>query len=388
MKPSKLWYLAQGSVGVVQWVSVSLLLAPIIIQNTGSGGLMGMVIAIIGGFGISAPFIGKLADSYALHRPLQKTALVAHLLALVLLYFSGNGALLYYVIGGLIGFGTVTLMLLNPTFVLSSSHNQQQEGKGLARLYQSQFVGVILAALLVAGLQSLGFTVHTQLIALMSLTGGILVILIVFPPEQVTQMESEQAKVATQASTNAPWWLFLLAVFFSMFLSANLLEMGPVLLEKLFAVQTSSSAIGMAGSALLSIVLLEPAGRWIQRSGPFKVWSCALAAYMVVGVALYLMIGHKVQSFLPVLFMVLLMQACSWSDMSVPAIAARLSPLTPALTQGTLMFAIAGGFAAGTMMAGVSIDQFGFGSVITFSTISMFVSLMFAGALAIKLARR
>lgn len=145
MKPSKLWYLAQGSVGVVQWVSVSLLLAPIIIQNTGSGGLMGMVIAIIGGFGISAPFIGKLADSYALHRPLQKIALMAHLLALVLLYFSGNGAFLYYVIGGLIGFGTVTLMLLNPTFVLSSSQNQQQEGKGLARLYQSQFVGVIFS---------------------------------------------------------------------------------------------------------------------------------------------------------------------------------------------------------------------------------------------------
>ncbi|MEH6589812.1 MAG: hypothetical protein V7746_06145 [Halioglobus sp.] len=51
MKVFRPWYITQMSVGVVQWVTISLLLTPLIIERTSSGELMGSVMALIGGYG-------------------------------------------------------------------------------------------------------------------------------------------------------------------------------------------------------------------------------------------------------------------------------------------------------------------------------------------------
>ncbi len=76
---------------------------------------------------------------------------------------------------------------------------------------------------------------------------------------------------------------FCLAVFFSMFLSSNLMELGPLLIKEVYQVNIGNSALGMAISAIISIFMLESAGRWMQRSGPFKVWYAAQVIYLIVG---------------------------------------------------------------------------------------------------------
>jgi predicted MFS family arabinose efflux permease len=75
------------------------------------------------------------------------------------------------------------------------------------------------------------------------------------------------------------------------------------------------------------------------------------------------------------------MQAMSWNDMIIPAIAGRLSPNSPALTQGLLMLCMAGGFGIGAMLAGMSIDKFGYASVFTLSLGGIVVALVCIAAL-------
>ncbi|MGR5537023.1 hypothetical protein ACPV5M_26825, partial [Vibrio mediterranei] len=118
-----------------------------------------------------------------------------------------------------------------------------------------------------------------QLLILMSLVIIVLCLVSVCPPPPIetdkSYFEGAEKKLGNETTSQqgaAPWFLFLLAVFFSMFLSSNLMELGPLLIKEVYQVNIGNSALGMAISAIISIFMLESAGRWMQRSGPFKVW--------------------------------------------------------------------------------------------------------------------
>ncbi|GAL32849.1 hypothetical protein JCM19240_6281 [Vibrio maritimus] len=165
-----------------------------------------------------------------------------------------------------------------------------------------------------------------------------------------------------------------------MFTASNLMETGPIIIKEVFNVDLGHSAFGLAGSAVLTMLLLEPAGRLAEKSSPYIIWMVSLACYAVTSIGLWLAIGTNVPSLVPILLIVLLMQAISWFDMVIPAIAEELSPSSPALTQGILMFAMAIGFGVGTYIAGQLIDAGGFVSVVDYCAASIIVTLVFAFA--------
>ena len=173
--------------------------------------------------------------------------------------------------------------------------------------------------------------------------------------------------------------VFLSAVFISMFTASNLIETGPVIIQQVFGVELGQTAFGLAGSAVLTMFLLEAAGRWAEKSGPYSVWTTAAVCYGVSAIGLWLAVGHNVPSLLPILLIVLLMQAVSWFDMVIPAIAEHLSPVTPALTQGFLMFAMAIGFGTGTFIAGQLIEVSGFVAVVNFCAAAWVVTMILVG---------
>ncbi|WP_394152126.1 MFS transporter [Vibrio maritimus] len=381
MNGVRLWHFAQASLGIVQWVGIAILINPIIIERTASGALLGQVMALIGGAGLLAPLIGGIADKYSCHRMMQRMALFTHFIALLILYFAETSTTIYWTVGALIGIGSVALLVLNPTFVIASSKNQKEEGRGLANLYQCQFFGIVVTGLLVALANYLSVSTDNQLLILMGLVLIVLTMVTITPPPKVEvtsgteHASSELEHKSTSAKKALPWFLFLLAVFFSMFLSSNLMELGPLLIKEVYKVEIGNSALGMAVSAVISIFMLESAGRWMQKSGPFKVWYAAQAAYLVVGSLFWVTSGHDVGAVLPIALLVVLMQAMSWNDMIIPAIAGRLSPNSPALTQGLLMLCMAGGFGVGAMLAGLSIDKFGYASVFTLSLVGILIAL-------------
>ncbi|MBY6196577.1 MFS transporter [Vibrio hangzhouensis] len=394
MNGIRLWHFAQASLGIVQWVGIAILLNPIIIERTSSGALLGQVMALIGGAGLLAPLIGGVADKYSCHRVLQRMALFTHFIALLILYFAATTPAIYWLVGALIGLGSVALLVLNPTFVIASSKNQNDEGRGLASLYQCQFFGVVVTGLLIAAADALQVSSDDQLLILMALVLVVLCLVSVAPPPKVSVDNSEHIEAehylnqkSDIVKSTAPWFLFLLAVFFSMFLSSNLMELGPLLIKEVYAVDIGNSALGMAISAVISIFMLESAGRWMQRRGPFMVWYTAQGFYLIVGGLFWITAGQDVPAILPIALLVVLMQAMSWNDMIIPSIAGRLSPSSPALTQGLLMLCMAGGFGVGAMLAGLSIDMFGYASVFTLSLGGIIVALACIAGLTVYTKR-
>ncbi|MDA0109572.1 MFS transporter [Vibrio sp. La 4.2.2] len=385
MKTLKPWYIAQMSNGVVQWAGIALMLTPLIIERTGSGSLMGSVMSLIGLFGISAPLIGWLADKYGIHRQMQKVALLSHLLSLVLLYFAQTETYTYLLVGLTIGIGTVSQLVLNPTFVLNSLPENEQ-ARGLSRLFQFQFLGVVIAGSLLGVVSLLGWTSEQKLLMLMTLVCVSIVTVFIAPPPKVKVPEVEQQsddESLTEKSnkrTSIAFVMFLATVFISMFTASNLMETGPIIIKEVFNVDLGHSAFGLAGSAVLTMILLEPAGRLAEKSSPYLIWMASLACYAVTSIGLWLAIGTNIPSLVPILLIVLLMQAISWFDMVIPAIAEELSPSTPALTQGILMFAMAIGFGVGTYIAGQLIDVEGFVSVVDYCAASIVVTLVLAFA--------
>ncbi|MEE1673752.1 MFS transporter [Agarivorans aestuarii] len=393
MKTVKPWYVAQMSIGVVQWVAIALLLAPLIIERTGSGALMGSVMSLIGIFGISAPLIGWLADKYAIHRQLQKVALFSHLLSLILLYFATTQSYMYLLVGLSIGIGTVSQLVLNPTFVLNALP-AKLHSRGLSRLFQFQFLGIVIAGSLLGLVSLFNWTSEQQLQLLMALVSISIVTVFIAPPPKISQSkELEQAADETNKEetltpkNKAAFCAFLVTIFLSMFTSTNLMETGPLIIKQVFSVNLGHSAFGLAISAILTIILLEPAGRWADKSGPYVVWITGLSCYAITAIGLWLAVGTQVPSALPVLLIVLLMQAISWFDMVIPAIAEQLSPYSPALTQGILLFAMSFGFGSGALIAGELIDSDGFVAIVEFCAMSMLITLAIA-ALTLGLKRR
>ena len=384
MKIFKPWYLAQMSIGVVQWVGIALMLTPLIIERTGSGALMGTVMSVIGLFGICAPLIGWLADRFSIHREMQKVALFSHLASLILLYFASTQAYLYVLVGLAIGIGTVTQLVLNPAFVLNALPEESQS-RGLSRLFQLQFIGIVIAGSLLGIVSLLGWSSEQKLLILMALVSiSIITVFIAPPPRIQVDVDTQEASGDSQedhsaTSRNAmPFVLFLATVFISMFTSSNLMETGPIIIKEVFSVDLGHSAFGLAASAVLTIVLLEPAGRCAEKFGPYVIWIVALLSYCVTAIGLWLAVGSSIPSLVPILLIMLLMQAISWFDMAIPAIADSLSPSSPALTQGLLLFAMAGGFGIGTFIAGQLIETDGFVSVINYCAGSIVLTLIIA----------
>ncbi|MGF1775439.1 MFS transporter [Vibrio nomapromontoriensis] len=392
MKAFKPWYIAQMSNGVVQWVGIALLLTPLIIERTGSGALMGSVMSLLGLFGISAPLIGWVADKYNIHRQMQKAALFSHLLSLILLYYAQDNAVIYLLVGLTIGIGTVSQLVLNPTFVLNSLPADLQT-RGLSRLYQFQFFGVVIAGALLGTVSLFGWTSEQQLLLMMALVCVSIVSVFIAPPPKIavdTETQSEQtskdSRSKNKSSRTAIAFVFFLAtVFVSMFTASNLMESGPIIIKEVFNVDLGHSAFGLAGSAIITILLLEPAGRLAEKSSPYLIWMISLCCYAITSIGLWLAVGSGISSLVPILLIVLLMQAISWFDMAIPAIADELSPSTPALTQGILMFAMAIGFGVGTYIAGQLIDSNGFVAVVDYCAASIIATLVLAfGTLIFK----
>jgi predicted MFS family arabinose efflux permease len=68
----------------------------------------------------------------------------------------------------------------------------------------------------------------------------------------------------------------------------------------------------------------------------------------------------------------------SMVDMVKPAIVSKVTTLSPAATQGFLLFAIAGGYAVGTSLGGVVSEVAGMASLFMFVAVSAAVALAFA----------
>jgi predicted MFS family arabinose efflux permease len=104
-----------------------------------------------------------------------------------------------------------------------------------------------------------------------------------------------------------------------------------------------------------------------------------LLGYALVGTLLFVFTEIPAHFFwLPLVLHLVFMQALSLVDMVKPALVVKATSLSPAVTQGCLLFAIAGGYAVGTYSGGLVADLVSLDAVFVMVAGAGFMSLVLA----------
>lgn len=385
MKKSNLWQFSQASMGIVQWIGVAIIIAPVILSRTGSAILVGQVMLILGLIGLVAPLLGALADRFSWHRQLHFFALACHCLALLILLGAGQTVWHYWLIAILVGLGSNLILILNPTFALKLHTQPAMQTRALKRLFQLQMLGVTIAGVTVGILNHFGLSQTVQIVALIVLDFALLILVAIAPPAaiQIKPVHNETEAPTTRKPSAAIWFGFVLCVSLSMFIGSNMVEFGPVIIEQAFGVSVASSAFGMAIAAMITLVSLAPAGKWMEKRGPQALWLVTIFINLLVAVVMWGMYGNHVVAIMPLSLILLSIINGAWNDISIAALADQISPYSPATSQGYMAAAVSLGFSIGTYCVGVLIDAGNIVGVMNFLLLSGVVitalSLMIIG---------
>lgn len=373
------WYAAAFMFGAIQLIALPLLIPSHILEVTGSMVHTGAALSFVGLSGFIAPLIGSTVDRLKLHSAAQKASLMSYAFAMALFAFI-PATWAMYLATFLVGLGSITLMTVNPTFIVAAGFDKAQEALRLTRMNQSIFVGAIVMGTILAVAEGISTTLNFGIVSVLSIVAMIVVSIdgkvaaqrIVSEPQQDVGSEDK-------GHWNLTFVTFLLAVFIAMLASSNQVAQGPNLFESLFDIDKSATALLLSISSVISLLTLDIAGRALGKFGAGKVWAIGLVGYIVVGTVLSnLVTGTTEYFYLPLVMHLVFMQCLSMVDMVKPAIVAKVTTLSPAVTQGFLLFAIAGGYAAGTSLGGVVGEVAGMASLFSFVALAAAVALAFA----------
>ncbi|MCG9662846.1 Major Facilitator Superfamily protein [Vibrio mediterranei] len=373
------WYAAAFMFGAVQLVALPILIPSHIFEVTGSMAHTGAALAFVGLSGFVAPIIGSVIDRLRAHALAQKLALLSHVVAMVIFAFVPQ-TLAMYLATFLVGLGSITLMTVNPTFIVAAGYNDEQQALRLTRMNQSIFVGAVMMGVILP----LSINLSSQVAFLVVAITAVLSLMIsgIDSKKAASRLvleETTESETTEKGHWNATFVTFLLAVFIAMIASSNQVAQGPNLFESLFSIDKSATSLLLAFSSVISLLTLDIAGRALTKFGAGKVWIVGLIGYVVVGLVLSLLAtGHARFFYLPLVMHLLFMQCLSMVDMVKPAIVAKVTTLPPASTQGLLLFAIAGGYAAGTTMGGITAEWFGLASIFSLVTGASAIAGLFA----------
>lgn len=385
------WYNAHLTYGAIQTVFIPILVPTYIKDMTGSATKVGIAMAIIGCGGLIAPVIGGLADKFRAHRWAQLAGLVSYVLASLVFMMSGSTYALHLLGAALFGVGSATLLMINPVFVVSAGYEQKEEATRLTRLSQTVFLGSLVAGLALGQLTEMGLSFQSRFLIAAGLAVGSLVLTAltngaaakrvkVSDPAEDDNNENAQSS-GLSSLLFSRFGLLLLAVFLVTTGHGVITTQYPSYMEDVFSVSNSTASTGLSIAAIVSLIILGPIGMWMGRGGPSPVWITAIG----IKVAMMCLLGvlafqSGAGTVLPLICYVVFIQGVAMVDMVQPALAARLSSAGAGLTQGLLMFAIAGSYAVGSVSAGAAAD-----SALGYSSLVWIVALVTVAAGAIGL---
>jgi MFS family permease len=372
MKKSNLWQFSQASMGIVQWIGVAIIIAPVILSRTGSAILVGQVMLILGLIGLVAPLLGALADRFSWHRQLHFFALACHCLALLILLWAHQTIWHYWLIAILVGLGSNLILILNPTFALKLNNQPAMQTRALKRLFQIQMLGVAIAGVSVGSLNYFGLSQTAQIVSLIVFDFALLILVAIAPPAAINfePAHDEETVSQTRKPSASIWFGFVACVALSMFIGSNMVELGPVIIEQAFGVSVASSAFGMAIAAMVTLVSLAPAGKWMEKHGSQALWLVTIFINLFVAAVMWGMYGNQVVAILPLSLILLSIINGAWNDISIAALADQISPYSPATSQGYMAAAVSLGFSVGTYCVGVLIDAQNILGVMNFLLVS------------------
>ncbi|WP_163930924.1 MFS transporter [Paraferrimonas sp. SM1919] len=377
------WYFSAFTFGGMQMIALPLLIPGYITEVTGSISESGAALAMVGITGLAAPLFGSVIDKFRLHAHAQVFAMLAYAASMLILANTSSLPLIFLATA-LLGSASIMLLTVNPTFIVATGLDQQQQGLRLTRMNQSIFVGAIVTSLILAQTIKMDYQSSFYAMAIMALVALAIILLDNFKTAKSIQVEAPTAESDEQSQTPAKFSLtfvcFLAAVFLAMVGSANQVAQGPALFESVFGIDKSMTTWVLTITSFVSLVTLNVAGKWLQKAGEGSVWLFGLAGYTLVGFILFTLAQlDGVAVFIPLVLHLLFMQCLSMVDMVKPAIVVKATSMNPATTQGFLLFAIAGGYAFGTFSGGLV------GEFVSLSSMFAYVGLTSGAALILAI---
>jgi len=366
------WYVAHFAFGAIHAGFVAILVPTYVLSITGKAADVGLVIFLYGLGALLVPAVGGLADRYRAYRAVQMAGLAAYVLGSLVFVFSGD-RLLLAAAAGVLGVGSSALQMIDPAFILGAGFQQNEQSRRLTRLSQTERIGQLLGALVVAGLVqwrlsfSACFTIMAGVAAacllVTSATNGRAAARIKYTERDIVK-PAGAGKVPLRSLLAPTFGLFLLAAMSARAGLDMLYGQYPNYMQHVFQISPALSATALSVCALLTLVVLEPIGRWMARSGPPLVWLAALSVPIVAAGALILLASlAPVPAFLPLAVYVILRLCVSWANLAQPPLAHGLSKAPLGTTQGILWGSLIIGFMIANMVGGWLADAFGFESI-------------------------
>ncbi|MPW28501.1 MFS transporter [Agarivorans sp. B2Z047] len=364
------WYTAHLCYGIIQLVFIPILIPTFILDKTGSPTQVGIAMGILGLSGLLAPVLGGLADRYRAHRAAQLIGLAAIAIAALVFGLSGANFMLHLLAAVFLGLGSASLLMINPAFIVSGGYEAEEEASKLTLLNQVAIVGSLLAGIGLAALTEAGVSFELRFAVMFFIPLLALLVTAATNKQAAARIKVEQVNEGSEAGgimqvVFSRFGLILLAIFFVSIGQGVITGQFPNYMAEVFKVDAALSSMALSVSAVVSLVLLFLVGKAMAKVGGERVWLLAVVAKVVVmlglaGLALY---AGQLAAYLPLGLYLVYLQGVTAVDMVQPAIAAKASRAGAGMTQGLLMFAIAGAYAGGNVLSGISADSFGWSSL-------------------------
>ena len=159
------WYVAHFVLGIIYTGFVPILVPTYVLAVTKSATAIGVVMGILGLGFLLAPLIGNFAARFRAYRVTQLSGLLA--LALGSEAFAIAQEELAFVLAALLlGIGTATSMMINPTFIVGAKQSQAMEALRLTALNQTMILGQLVGGLTLAALTWAGLSFQARFLVM------------------------------------------------------------------------------------------------------------------------------------------------------------------------------------------------------------------------------
>ncbi len=356
------------------------------VSKVSAAAVIGLVVAAFNLGGLSAPWVGSLADRYHWRRQFLIGGFILTTIGAASFPFAANPAL-WLILALLIGVGAAAASTVANLFIVER-HPKDEWDQRIGWL-QTFYAGGQVAGLLLAGFFSrsalqdglwvaAGCTAVGSLWALQT-TRHLGKIAIGRPPLRNPSKQGEWPVVSPQRmyhysgvralkrminDLTSRFSLFQIAWFFSFTGTASIFALYPMLMANVYGIQPVLSTPVFAVAAALGLALYTPAGYYTKRSGTASVFTVGLITRLLAVIVMLIAgVTRAIPGFLALIGFMFIVMAWSLLSVSSTAWVAELSPVNEGEGMGIFNGVTALASVVGAVLGGWVAGQFGYASV-------------------------
>lgn len=379
------WMLANFAMGAGFSAFIALLIPPYVSDVTGDVAASGVVMAVISLAAVLGPVLGTFADKYRAHRAVMCGGVLGMAVGFAMFAFSSESSAFYAIDAIVLGVSVAAVSAVGPVFVVGAGLSKELEARRMTMYSLAMPAGQVVGGILITAAANAewSFSDRFWLAAVFSAVLFVLVLLTSGGPERRLHAAMDAAmsvdddagadarpgaatdgKIPIRMVLFSSFGAFLLVHTLSSVANNGINNQISNILPNVYGISEAGTSTLISVAGLLNIVLFFPAGKWMERSGAFAVYTTG--TLMRLGGALGMaLVGWLSGSavIVAIAFMQLLYQSNPFSRLAQPSTAVSFATFPAGAANGWLIAASAMGSFIGSAVGGVVADAYGFNAV-------------------------